>query len=132
MMFQLYHHFFYRIYCWNSKIIKESKELSVITALLGTTLIQVLSITVIIFALLIFFLKNVMVYPKWLQMILMLVVLVLNYFFIIHNRFYKAIILNGEKMEKKELKQKDIQIAAYIFLLVLCLIWLITLGRSLT
>ena len=73
-----------------------------------------------------------MVYPKWLQMILMLVVLVLNYFFIIHNRFYKAIILNGEKMEKKELKQKDIQIAAYIFLLVLCLIWLITLGRSLT
>jgi hypothetical protein len=122
-MKNIFNHLFYRIYYWNTKVIKEPQELSLLTALLGIVVVHGLSVSVIIFTILIVVIKNTQGYPKWLHMMFMGIILIIDYLNYVHNGYYKEVFANEQSLERSKLKIKDIQITAYIAVIILVLIF---------
>lgn len=129
-MGNFFNHLFYRIYWWNRNIVKE-KHLPIFSTLLGFSILRILNLTILIFIFLVYYVKNPLVYPKWLHIILMVVFLIIDYFNYIHNKYYIKIISQAENESKKEKKEKDIIIFIYLILTFGLLIFLIAEGRKL-
>lgn len=129
-MGKFFNHLFYRIYWWNKVIVKE-KDFPVFSSLLGISIFHILNISTLIFIYLVYVLKDPMAYPKWVHLILMFAVLVLDYFIYIHKGRYKEIIKVSEGETKKSLKTKDFISISYILVSFGLLIWIIIKGREL-
>lgn len=129
-MGKFFNHLFYRIYWWNKVIVKE-KDFPVFSSLLGISIFHILNISTLIFIYLVYVLKDPMAYPKWVHLILMFAVLVLDYFIYIHKGRYKEIIKVSEGETKKSLKTKDFISISYILVSFGLLIWIIIKGRGL-
>lgn len=129
-MEKFFNHLFYRIYWWNKTIVKE-KDFPVFSSLLGISVFHILNISTLIFIILVYIFKDPMVYPKWVHLIIMFVVLVLDYFIYIHKKRYKEIIKSSENETKISLKRKDYFSLIYIIVSFGLFIWIIIKGREL-
>src|SRR5690625_3233146 len=129
-MEKFFNHLFYRIYWWNKTIVKE-KDFPVFSSLLGISVFHILNISTLIFIILVYIFKNPMVYPKWIHLIIMFAVLVLDYFIYIHKKRYKEIIKSSENETKISLKRKDYFSLIYIIVSFGLFIWIIIKGREL-
>ncbi len=128
-MGKFFNHLFYRIYWWNMTIVKE-KDFPVFSSLLGISIFQILNISTVIFVFLLYVLKDPMAYPKWVHLILMFLILILDYFIYIHKGKYKEIIKESENETKEALRKKDIYSIIYLLLTFGLFVWIIIKSRE--
>ncbi|AWI25515.1 hypothetical protein HYN49_06175 [Flavobacterium pallidum] len=123
------YHFFYRMYWWNTQIVKE-KNFPVFSALLGVSVFTMLNITTIIFAYLVFVLKNPLAYPKWLHIIVSAFALVLNYFIYVHKKKYLSILKTMSEVAKSKIRVRDALSTLYILLSFSMVVWIVICSRN--
>lgn len=127
----MFDHLFYPIYWWNQNVVKE-RSLPVFSSLLGVSVFKVLNISTLIFSFLLLYTKDIKDYPKWLYVLMMLAVLITNYFIYIHKRRYKEIIEESKNQGKQKLRRKDIILVIYIIVTFLVFFYVVLEGRKLT
>lgn len=127
----MFDHLFYRFYWWNLNIVKET-GLPVFSSFLGVSVFKTININTLVYVFLVFSVKDVQLYPKWLHALVMLAVLVLDYFIYIHNGRYKEIIEESKNQAKQKLRRKDIIIVIYMILTFVLFFWAIFEGRKLS
>ena len=120
------HHLFYRIYWWNTKIVKDDKSLAPFSTLLGTSLLKVLNLVSLLYLINRYLIQESLFIPKWLQTIIFLLVIMFDYFNYLYNSKYKSIIKETKDLSKSELKKRDHIVVYYIAITFILLIWIIT------
>jgi hypothetical protein len=118
------YHLYYRLHWWNSKIVKDG-NLAPFSALLGTSMFKLLNLLSVLYIIFNHILNKNIYLPKWFQTVIMLSVLILDYFIYIYKSKYKLIKKETENLESKELRKRDIFIITYIFITFSLLIWMI-------
>lgn len=131
IMKDMFDHLFYRFYWWNLNVVKE-RQLPIFSSFLGVSIFKVLNISTLIFTFLLLCVKGNSVYPKWLHALMMLAMLIVDYFIYIHKGQYKEIIERSKNLEKEKLRKKDIIIIVYMILTFVLLFWVIFEGRKLS
>jgi hypothetical protein len=63
-------------------------------------------------------------------MFFMFLILIFDYLIYGHNGYYKDVFASEQKLERSKLKIKDIQITAYIVVIILGLIFLIIQNKQ--
>ena len=129
MILKLSNHLFYRIYWWNVRIVKE-KDFPVFSALLGIAVFHILNFSAIIFAFYTFVLKDVQLYPKWLHILFMFLILTVDYFLFIHNGHYKKLTSKND-VSDKNFQKLDFAILMYLLSTFAILGFVINKGREL-
>lgn len=128
MILQLSNHLFYRIYWWNVRIVKE-KNFPLFSALLGISIFHILNFSSIIFALYIFVIGDIQLYPKWLHILLMFLILTADYFLFVHNGHYKKLISRNIVSDNK-LHKFDYLLILYMLITFGSFIFIIIKGRE--
>ena len=129
MILRFSNHLFYRIYWWNVRIVKE-KDLPIFSALLGISILHILNVSAVIFAFYTFVLKDVQLYPKWLHILIMFLILAIDYFLFVHNGRYKTIISKIDVSDKR-FQKLDFAIILYLIFTFAILGFTIIKGREL-
>ena len=129
MILRFSNHLFYRIYWWNVRVVKE-KDLPLFSALLGISIFHILNFSAVVFAYYIFVLKDVQLYPKWLHILFMLLILTIDYFVFVHNGRYKKLISKNVVSDKK-FQKLDFVIILYLIFTFAILGFTIIEGREL-
>ncbi len=120
---------FFRIYWWNVQIVKE-KELPIFSTLLGIAVLHILNFTTIVFGFITFVIEDVNIYPKWIHIICMLLILIIDYFLFVHKDKYKEIISKNH-IPENQIKKLDYLVIFYILLTFVSLAFIIIKGREL-
>jgi hypothetical protein len=118
------YHLYYRLYWWNSKIVKDG-SLAPFSTLLSTSMLKILNLLSILYIVFYYVIDKNIFLPKWLQTIIMISVLVLDYFIYIFNSKYRDILIESKKLGLKELRMRDFIVIAYIIITFALLIWII-------
>ncbi len=129
MILRFSNHLFYRIYWWNVHIVKE-KDLPLLSALLGTSIFHILNFSAVIFAFYTFVLKDVQLYPKWLHILFMFLILTIDYFLFVHNGRYKKVISKNVVSDKK-FQKLDFVIILYLIFTFAVLVFTMIKGKEL-
>ncbi len=129
-MIRLLDHLFYRMYWWNTNIVKE-KDLTLFSALLGVATFHVINFSTLIFCYFVFVAKDVTTYPKWAHILLMITILIVDYIYFIHNCRYKKIVEDNFKSSRSELKRNDFYIIIYMSISIFAVIYIISKAREL-
>ena len=130
MILKFSNHLFYRIYWWNVRIVKD-KDFPLFSALLGISVFHIMNFSAVIFAFYIFILEDVQLYPDWLHILSMFLILTADYFLFIHNGHYKKLI-SKEYLVDKKVQKLDWMIILYIFSTFLAVGFVILKGRELS
>lgn len=118
------YHLYYRLYWWNSKIVKDG-SLAPFSTLLSTSMLKILNLLSILYIVFYCVIDKNIFLPKWLQTIIMISVLVLDYFIYIFNSKYRDILIESKKLGLKELRRRDFIVIAYVIITFALLIWII-------
>ena len=130
MILRFSNHLFYRIYWWNVRIVKET-DLPLFSALLGISILHILNFSTVIFAFFTFVLKDNQLYPEWLHILIMFLILTVDYFLFVHNGRYKKLISKSVVSDKK-FQKLDSAIILYLIITFATLIFTIIEGRELS
>lgn len=123
----LFDHLFFRVYWWNYYIVKQG-DLSLFSTLIGISIFKVLNISVIIFSIYIYLIKNIHSYPKLVHIIIMIFILIIDYLVYFYKGRYKLILNAAKHIENSELKRRDIIVVGYIILTFFTFAWIISQG----
>lgn len=129
VMINIFNHIFYRVHCWNIKVIKE-KDFPVLSAYLTISALLGINILSIIFMFLVYVIKNPQLYPTWGNWIIVVFSLVPNYYIFINKKKYKKILDESENLDKTEKRKKDIISIIYVLLTFLIGIYIINASRE--
>ena len=126
----LFKHLFYRVYCWNINVIKE-KDLPILSAYLFVSVLIGINIITLYSIIIIFVIKDSRLYPEWGYYIVMLVTFIPNYFYFIHRKKYKSILMESEIINKSKKRKWDILVIIYLLLSFIVGIYVINESRDL-
>lgn len=127
-MRSFFNHLFYRVYWWNTEIVKEN-DIPIFSTILGVSAVHLFNILTTLFLILYYVILDIHFINKTVYVIISILIVLFNYLYFIRSNRYK-IILKGHKnnISRKSIRNKDIGIIIYIVLSVVSFFWIITIG----
>ena len=119
---------FYRIYWWNTKVIKQ-KESPFFYTIAGVSALHIINTTTIIIGIYLLFNKSISHYPKLFQIVIMIFILCFCYYYYIHKSNNEEIIAYFKSLDSKKIKRLNIWLIIFIVLKIIFHISVIILAR---
>lgn len=110
---------FYKIYWWNTKIIKQ-KDSPFFYSIMGLSAFYIVNYTTIIFFALLLINGNILIYPKWIQIVVMSIIVCYCYYYYMHKRDRYRIIQYFEGLNAIKIKRLNLSLVIFIILTVVC------------
>ena len=120
---------FYRIYWWNTKVIKQ-KESPFFYTIAGVSAFYIINNTTIIISIYLLFNKSISHYPKLIQIAIMIFILCYCYYYYMHKRDREEIITYFKSLDPKKIKRLNFWLIIYIILTIISHIGIIIIGRK--
>ena len=104
---------FYKVYCWNTKIIMQNDS-SFIYTIVGVSGFYALNYTTILLGIVLFSGQNILSYSKWIQIGAMIFIVCFCFYCYLCRRKGKEIIEHCKKINSKQVKKLNFLISLYI------------------
>lgn len=120
---------FYKVYCWNTKIIMQNDS-SFFYTIVGVSAFYVLNYTTILLGIFLFSGQNILSYPKWIQIGAVIFIACFCFYYYLFRRKGKEIIEHCKKINSKKVKKLNFLVSLYIVGTIVTHILIVILVRE--
>ena len=125
----IFDYLFYKVYCWNTKIIKQNDP-SFFYTIVGVSALCILNYTTILLVIFLLSKEKILSYSTWIQICAMIFIVCFCFYYYLFRRKGKEIIHHCKKLNSKQVKKLNFLVSLYIVGTIVTHILIVILVRE--